>query len=308
MKAIHVLGDLNIDLVFTGMRREPRPGSEVQAAGCAWKAGGSAANTALVLRLLGAPVRLFSQVGSDRWGQWLREELAAAGLDPATVTLAPGGTSGVTVLLNTPRERSYISHPGNLPALRRQDLAPGYLQAGQHLHLASFFILKALRPEVAGLLREARDLGMSTSLDPGSDPADVWETDGLLAALPYVDWFLPNADELRAILRTADLEEAFRRWPAGLGSMAVKNGEAGTIVRHGGRVRAYPAERVEAVDASCTGDSFNAGFLAALSRGASVPEAVRLGSRCGALAAASVGLPGPEAVAALARQPARRGA
>ena len=49
------------------------------------------------------------------------------------------------------------------------------------------------------------------------------------------------------------------------------------------------APRVETVDATGAGDSFDAGFLAGFLAGWSVPRAVALGCACGALSTRALG-------------------
>ena len=75
-----------------------------------------------------------------------------------------------------------------------------------------------------------------------------------------------------------------------------KAGAEGAWLWRDGRAVHYPAVPVEAVDATCAGDCFDAGFLCALCGGATPEEAVAAGNRLGALGASCLGLPPAELV------------
>ena len=78
------------------------------------------------------------------------------------------------------------------------------LSRARHLHLGSFFLLDALRPDVPRLFDEARARGLTISIDTNYDPTRQW-AGGLREALQRVDVFLPNETELLAITN-ADLD------------------------------------------------------------------------------------------------------
>ena len=69
---------------------------------------------------------------------------------------------------------------GGMPVIDRK-----LLRRARHLHLGSYFLLDALRPELAALYTEAKALGLSTSLDTNWDPSGTWDG-GLAAALAAV--------------------------------------------------------------------------------------------------------------------------
>ena len=48
--------------------------------------------------------------------------------------------------------------------------------AARHLHLASFFLPDALRPEISRLFREARNSGATVSLDKNFDSTEQWNS------------------------------------------------------------------------------------------------------------------------------------
>jgi len=293
MKTIIVLGDINIDLIFSGLATPPALGREVLGREYKMKVGGSAANTACMLALAGCPVHFFGVAGDDFFGRWIISELKKYGLDTGTVCLAGGQRTGLTVSLTYPADRMYITDPGTVAVSVLKDMPNGYFLKGGHLHLAAYFLQKVLKPDIGELIRRAKQFGMTTSLDPGYDPDDKWDLTGLGPSWSYLDFFLPNADELKSISGIDDMEKALAVFPPqAVRGVVVKNGAHGALLRYQGRLERYPAQDdIKVVDTSCGGDCFNAGFLLGISRGDPVENAVRLGNRYGAAAVSAVGLP-----------------
>jgi sugar/nucleoside kinase (ribokinase family) len=71
--------------------------------------------------------------------------------------------------------------------------------------------------------------------------------------------------------------------------VVAKLGTQGAMTLDGDSVVRVPAYRVEAVDTTGAGDSFNAGFLHRWLEGAPLFECLRLGAACGALSTLGLG-------------------
>lgn len=293
MKTITVLGDINVDLIFSGLTAAPAMGQEVLGKEYKIKIGGSAANTACVLALAGCPVRFFGVVGNDFFGRWIIGELEKYGLDTGTIRLADGQRTGVTVSLTYPSDRMYITDSGTVATSGLKDMRDGYLTGGGHLHLAACFLQKKLKPAIGDLIRRAKQAGMTTSLDPGYDPNCKWDLAGLKPYWQYLDFFMPNEKELKSIAGIDNMKRALAVFPPpAVKGVVVKTGAQGALLRYSGKVKRYPAPAgIKVIDTSCAGDCFNAGFLLGINRGDPVENAVRLGNRYGAAAVSTVGLP-----------------
>ena len=75
-----VVGSLNIDLVV-GLERMPDAGETVFGRTFERHAGGKGLNQAVAAARLGVPVTMVGAVGDDGSGDWLREVVAAEGID-----------------------------------------------------------------------------------------------------------------------------------------------------------------------------------------------------------------------------------
>jgi sugar/nucleoside kinase (ribokinase family) len=210
--------------------------------------------------------------------------------------------TGVTVALSAAHDRALVTFPGAIAALRTEDLDDALLARAGHLHVASYYLQDALRPDLPDLFARARALGLTVSLDPGFDPSRRWDDD-IRALLPLLDVFLPNAMEACAITGTDTPQRALAALLNGRTRIVIKCGSDGSLSHDDdGRTIAVPALAVEAVDSTGAGDSFDAGFLHAWRRGRSTLECLRWGGVCGALSTRGIGGTAAQATAAEVRQ------
>ena len=66
-------------------------------------------------------------------------------------------------------------------------------------------------------------------------------------------------------------------------------GTHGSMCNAFGRYQFVPAQKVETVDTTGAGDSFNAGFVYGFLRGKSMEECLKCGNGCGALSVTALG-------------------
>lgn len=234
--------------------------------------GGNGANTSYVLAQLGIPVRLVSQTGDDDRGDRLIGILRNAGVDISQVGRLPGESTAATcVLVQSDGARRFYHRPGASrqmdPAALRFDL-PGIT----HFHLANPFSMTRIRASCGDILRNAKQAGLSTSVDTGWDSLGRWMQD-LGPALPFTDILFVNEAEAEMLGGQRNLQTS------GLRDLIVKTGAAGCLV-NGDRVSGFPAN---AIDTTGAGDCFAGAFLAGLCRGLTLPECARLANAVGAL-------------------------
>lgn len=282
MSRVVVIGEINVDLVLTGLLGFPVPGKEVLADGLALALGSASAICAVGLARLGNAVSFVGKVGADPWGDFCRDVLTREGLDIAAVERDPALQTGLTISLATPRDRALITYVGSIAALAAEDVPEDAWRGSDHLHVSSYYLQRRLRPGCKALFARARAAGVSVSLDPGFDPDERWEAD-LVDVLTQVDLFFPNEVELRALTGAADPAEGLRRLRNGRTRTVAKLGAHGCMTLDGDRVVAVPAFPVQPVDTTGAGDSFNAGFLDAHLAGRPVADCLRVGAACGAL-------------------------
>jgi len=291
VKRVLAVGDVNLDLLLTGLDRLPAAEEELLARGLEFLVGGQTGTVARALARLGLAVRFVGRVGDDYYGRLALRELSAAGVDASQAVADPALRTGVTVVLSTGAQRAYATYAGSAAEARRSDVTAESLAWADHLHVGSYYLQTALRPQLPGLLQEARIQGRTTSLDPGWDPSGKWGQE-IRDLLPHVDLFLPNQAEAAAITGEQAPQKALAALAA-LGppgaAVVIKMGAAGCLAGNRAETWSCPAFRVGVVDVTSAGDVFDAGFLCGFLDGWSLPETARFAGACGALAVQSPG-------------------
>jgi len=279
---ILIAGELNVDLVLQNYHSFPAVGTEVLVDDVTLTLGSSSAICAAGLARLGNAVTFAGRVGADSWGELCLNRLSAFGIDSSRVITDRTVKTGITVSITSPRDRALVTYLGSIAASVAEDFPDQCFDGFDHLHAASFFLQKALRPGLKRVLAAASRHGLTTSLDPGFDPDEQWGRD-LLDVLGEVDIFLPNEVELERVTGVKDRDEALRAQANGRTLTVAKLGSEGCAAMVDGQIVKAPAFQVKTVDTTGAGDSFNAGFLHAWLRKRPLADAMVFAAACGAL-------------------------
>jgi sugar/nucleoside kinase (ribokinase family) len=283
-----VIGELNVDLLLYGDDVVPNFGqAEKLVDDAVLTVGSSSAIFAHQAARLGLRVVFVGKVGPDVFGEFMVDRLAKAGVETSTVVVDPGVKTGITVHLIRGTDRAMLTHAGSIADLRRDEVDEAVLGDTRHVHLGSYFLQQGIQPGLPDIFSRAQKAGATTSLDPGWDPEEDWDS-GLREVLAHTDVFLPNEQELLALARKTVLEDALESYED-IPTVAVKRGDAGVVGRANGAVVACSAPRVDAVDTTGAGDSFDAGFLFGLLNGYDLKRALEIGCLCGALSTEKAG-------------------
>jgi sugar/nucleoside kinase (ribokinase family) len=284
-----VIGDCNPDLVLSGNSRPRFDQVEVLVDEARLAVGGSASITACAAARLGLECSLLAAVGDDALGRIQTDAIRAAGVDVRALVVDPDHATGVTVVLTEPGDRAILTAPGAIGRLSAPDVDAALLAAADHVHVSSWFLLGALRPDLPSLLGAARAAGTTVSLDTNYDPSGTWDDGDLRRALDAVDVLLPNLAEARALSGEAEPLAAARALARMVPTAVVKLGAQGAVAVSGERAVAAGPPRVEVADTTGAGDNFNAGFLAGTLAGRGLDESLRLAVACGALSTRGLG-------------------
>jgi len=275
-----VFGSLNADLVFQ-VEALPRPGETVLCPGYQLAAGGKGANQAAAAAKAGAVVHLVGHVGGDSFGQFLREVLAAAGVDGAKLATSAQSTGIAAIAVDRLAENQIVvasganldSHAGQV---EDRELAPGVTVLCQN----------EIRPEATfTLLERAKVRGARTVLNlapAGEVPARV---------LDRLDLLVVNEIEAaRAAAARGDPAVLARDLALrhGLTCVVTLGGRGALAIGPDGGWR-VEALAIEAVDTTGAGDAFTGVLAAALDQGQSLPDALRRASVAAGLACTRIG-------------------
>ncbi len=276
MNRVLVVGDVMIDVVVrpdSALAPTSDTPSRVRIG-----RGGSAANVAVALARATpvSDVEFVGCAGDDDASQWFVDSLHLAGVR-ALLQRRPGTTGVVVSLVSADGQRAMMTDRGVNPrldlALVRQELSEGL----GHLHVSGYQVLDPLtRPEVAPLLRRARELGASTSLDVCSlGPLLAAGPRVFDAALEYTTVLFANEEEARALSGREGPDEVLRSLSQRVDTVVVTSGGDGARAQRDNTVVTASAVTTDVVDTTGAGDAATGTFLGARLDGATVEEALQ---------------------------------
>jgi len=278
-----VVGELNPDLILYGVPTDPKPDHEYLLDGLRLTLGSSSAIFAHNLAALGTRVGMISKIGADAFGEMCLGWLRAAAVDTSRIVVSKNNVAtGASVILTHPGHRFILTYPGTIFDLAYADLDLDYIFSARHLHVASYFLNRALRPDMAKLFREAKAHGLTTSLDTNDDPEGKWPAEILKEVLPHVDLLFPNEREALQLANESTLEAAIKKLARYAKTVVAKLGGAGSIACTGDREWLSGAIAVTPRDTVGAGDSFDAGYIHKFVKGSSVEECLIFANLTGA--------------------------
>lgn len=281
-----MIGDINLD-VIAFHRSFPSEGCEEIAERAFVRHGGSGANIAHTLSILGVDVIMLGCVGKDPVGEFLVEGLQKAGVDTSLVQRTEEASGIVYVLVTGSGERTMLAYRGANKYLRHEEIPANLLDNITLLHISGYSLLEGEQRRTALKLLEARTnhpftLDMCMPLARNPSVLDILA--GRLECL-----FI-NMQELQELSRYNDVKT-----PSDIVSrlgctVVLKKGSGGCeIYTTDNKSFKVLSPATEVVDTTGAGDAFAAGYIYELLKGSPPLICGETAVRLGAAAASTVG-------------------
>jgi len=283
-----VVGELNADLILQDIPSLPQMGKEILARNMTLTMGSASAILATNIARLGLTVGFSGKLGQDQFGELVLKTLQERGVNTDGIQVASSGKTGVTVVLSYPEDYAMVTHMGAMENFGIDDIDFSYIKQSKHLHLSSYYLQPTMRQGAAELFRRAKDMGLTTSFDPGWDPDEEW-SDEIYDLLQHVDVFMPNEQEAKYIAGIQDIDKALDKLGGYCEIVVVTQGSKGSVCRYDGDTIRAGVFSVNPTDTTGAGDSFNAGFLSQWLAGEDMHQCITYGSACGAIATTKLG-------------------
>lgn len=256
---IAVVGSINLDIT-SHVDRLPTAGETVVGASLHRDIGGKGSNQAAAASKLGASVRMIGAIGDDPDGRWMREELAAAGVDVSGIQTVDGPSGTALIVVDKDAENQIAVTQGANARVRVDDV--------------TFDAAEILLTQLEISLSVVEQLAASTTnyLAINAAPAQPLPA----ALLDRTDLFIVNESEYALM---PELDGARR--------VVVTYGAAGAAMLENGvevaRAAGVPSTAVNTVGA---GDAFCAALVIALHSDMSLTAALQTACAVGAAAVA----------------------
>ncbi|MBX3140241.1 MAG: carbohydrate kinase family protein [Trueperaceae bacterium] len=246
-----------------------------------FQGGGAAATATVAAARLGIDAALIGNLGADRIGDEIADELLREGVDISAVDRLEGvrSLSSYVMICPTRGTRTKFPFKDRMPPIAWSERQREVLSGAKVLHLDGTHYENAVR--AAAL---AKDHGVTVSLDGSTRQSDN-ALNRRLAGM--ADVLITNSVYPMLVSGKGSLSEALLEMSTwGPEFVAATVGQDGVYAVLGGEVRHYPAFSVAVVDTTGAGDVFHGAFLAARLRGKGVEECIRFaqyaaGKKCG---------------------------
>lgn len=287
MKKLCVIGSLNVDLTVR-LPRFHAPGETITGEGFDVYAGGKGGNQAVAAARLGADVMMVGKLGTDANGVFYQNALADNQVDLSGIELVDDVPSGVAVIEVDVHGENRIAIVQGANALVDKEQIDRLLPKLMNYDIF-LFQFEIPMETVSYAARLLHTCGKMVIVDPA--PAAALPEDFLSS----VDYLTPNERELEQLtgMPTQDNEQVLRAGQAlverGARMVLAKLGSRGVICVYSEGMIEVPGYKVNVIDTTAAGDSFNAGFAWALAKDKPLVEAIRFANAVGALSTTGAG-------------------
>lgn len=285
---VYVYGDVNIDLVIPGVDKFPLPGQEDVVDIMDTFVGGGAAVFTLGIGKLGLNPVFQGTIGNDCYGDFIKSEFKSKNIDNALLTVSPDNKTGISISFTNEKDRSFLTYRGTNDEIDIRKIGLEQVKKSRHIHMTSYMGSKNHKAYLDVLKAIKKNGDTTVSLDVGWDDSGEWYK-GIYDLFPYIDVLFMNETEAVHYSGAATAEEAIRDFGKTCPLVVAKLGKKGSIALRDGKQYEAKAFKVEAIDTTGAGDSFNAGFIYGFLKGEAVDVCLRYGNGCGALSVTALG-------------------
>jgi ribokinase len=280
---ITVIGSMNIDMV-TETEIMPNQGETIFGSVFSSFTGGKGANQAVACARLGAQVTMIGCVGEDHFAKQLLAALDKEGVDTSNVKTVPHLSTGIATITVCDNDNRIIVIPGANHCLLPEDI----FSLKEMIANSDMVLLQQEIPfaTVQAAIKLANELNVPVILNPA--PAIKLPRE----LLEQVYIMTPNEYELAILLGLDDqqdrtLVQLIEQYPQ---RIVMTNGSKGAFYKAlDGEIKHEPGKKVEAVDTTGAGDTFNGALAVKLSEGSALDEAVKFAVAASALSVTKLG-------------------
>jgi len=286
-KKILIVGSSNTDMVIK-TQNFPSPGETILGGRFLMNAGGKGANQAVAAARLGGIVTFVGKIGDDIFGKQAVQQLEDEGINVDFVAVDPENPSGVALItVDRKGENSIVVAPGSNGTLTAADFDKAMVLLDE-----SEYVLMQLEipiPTVEHIAVIAASKQKKVVLNPA--PAAKL-SDELLKNLYIITPNETEAELLTGIKVTDELsalKAATFLHEKGIEIVIITMGSAGAFLLANGKSEIISSLKVEAVDTTAAGDTFNGALVVALSEGKTIQQAIAFANKAAAISVTRIG-------------------
>lgn len=243
--------------------------------------GGKGANQAVAAARLGAEVAMIGRVGDDAFGKDIVENFRANAVNTQNVKPVTHLESGTAHIILAEGDNSIV-----VVEAANREVTPAYVdEAAEVIRDADIVLIQQEIPEetVVHVSALCAELGTPLLLNPA--PARTLPQE----VIDNAAYITPNEHEAEILFQGMSPAQALRQYP---NKLFITEGSKGVRYFDGTDEILVPTYKVEAVDTTGAGDTFNAAFAVALAEGKALQESIRFANRAASLSVTKFGAQG----------------
>lgn len=287
MKKVVVVGSINMDLVME-VNRIPKIGETIKGEKMSYLIGGKGSNQAVAARRLGNEVRMIGCVGKDTFGDKILKHLKEEGVNIDAIKSDEATFTGIATIFKMENDNSIVVIPGANDFCNK-DLIDKNIDI---IKSADILITQLEIPmeTVEYALKIAKENGVKTILNPA--PAREISKE----ILQNVDFITPNETEFEIISGKTfkdenELEKTMVEWQKEnlLTRLVVTRGKDGSSYVEEDKVKTMKTMKVDVIDTTGAGDTFNGALAHGISHEFLMDEAVKFAGTAASLSVTKFG-------------------
>lgn len=278
---IVVIGSINMDYV-SQVANLPQKGETITANNYHISPGGKGANQAVAAKRLGADVLMIGALGNDSAGKDLYSRLEKEGIDVSGILFSDTATGNAIITVDEKGSNTIVVFPGSNAKLD-EAWVEGFRD---EIKNADCVILQLEIPmeTVAASVKLSKEYGTRVILNPA--PAK----DIPLEVYKNVDMITPNETELEKLTGTGDVKKGAKILiDRGVKEVVVTLGDKGSYYLNNEKELLVKPVKVNAIDSTAAGDSFNAALAVVLNENLDIEASLHFSNIVGALTTTKVG-------------------
>lgn len=240
--------------------------------------GGSAANTAVGITLLGGHAGFIGKVGEDLLGRIFRHDINAVGVDTFLATEPDFQTACSYILVTPDKQRTMNTYLGASIALKPEDMNDEAIVAADIVYIEGYLYDAPDGPACWDkIAKVARQAGTKIAISL----SDGWCVERHRQAMhqfvkDHCDMVLCNSEEAKLLFK-ADKDDAIRQMRQLVDEAAITDGANGSIAFAGDNITSIsPKKNLPVMDTTGAGDLYASGYLYARYNGSDLDTAIKL--------------------------------
>ncbi|MCK5758484.1 MAG: ribokinase [Clostridiales bacterium] len=288
MNKLTVFGSFFEDLCGRGPYL-PKPGETLIGSTFTYGPGGKGSNQAVAAKRAGADVTMITKIGNDPYGKLMLEFYEKEGINSEMVFTDKENSTGIALILvdENSAENTILVVPGACHNITAENLA----QAEEKIKNSDMLMVQ-MEVNMDATYRAIK-IAYENGVEIIMNPAPAQKIDD--SVYKMISYLTPNETEAEILtgINTDSMENIKKAaewlYKKGVNNVIITMGSDGVYIKNDTLEEIVPSYKVEAIDTTGAGDSFNGCLAVALMDGLDIVNAAKFANAGAALSVTKIG-------------------